>query len=69
VSETPSRGDVIYGRVVQAVMLGLFSLGFIRGGGPGFAVMFLALVGAVFPLKEFRAILRSWRNGKNGDST
>ena len=66
-TEQPARGDTIWGRVVQGVCLGLFAYGFIRGGGPGFSVMFLAIVGAVFPTKDFRLFLRQWRNGKEGE--
>ena len=70
-SETPSKADAIWGRVVQGVCLALFGYGFIRGGGPGFSVMFLAIVGAVFPTKDFRAFLRQWRssNGSGEKST
>ena len=68
-TDKPARGDVIWGRVVQGVSLGLFAFGFVRGGGPGFSVMFLAIVGAVFPTKDFRQFLRGWRRDSGGDST
>jgi hypothetical protein len=69
VSEQPTRADAVWGRIVQAVCLSLFVIGVVRGGGPGFSVMFLAIVGAVFPTKDFRSFLRSWRNGRGQDGS
>lgn len=69
-AERVDRGDTAWGWVVRGGSFVAFLFSAIvlplKGQTPNFGVAFLAICGAAFPTKEFRALLRGWRNGRNG---
>lgn len=66
-TERSDRGDIAWGWIVRGVSLGVFVHAAILSNSPNFGIAFLAICGAAFPARDFRAMLRSWRNGRNGE--
>lgn len=66
-TERSDRGDTAWGWVVRGVSLGVFIYSAILSKTPNFGIAFLAICGAAFPAKDFRAMLRSWRSRNGGE--
>lgn len=61
------RGDNAWGWIVRVGSFAVFVHAAILSESPNFGIAFLAICGAAFPAKDFRAILRAWRSRNGGD--